>query len=311
MRRLLTAIAVLTVAGVGSAGAAITPPRNTAPPTIAGTAQQGERLTASPGTWSGTQPITFSYQWRRCNAKGASCANIVGATGKTLKLTSVDVGNTLRVRVRASNSAGVANATSAPTAVVTSSKSITLDVERSSVVYGRSVELTGSVANGQAGESVTITERQVPGVGGIQPHSIATVQTGADGSFSATVQPAIHSLYKATAGQASSNTVAVNVRPLLRLRGIARHRFLVRALAARSFVGRFAVLQRWSPRRHAWVGMRPVRFTRSGQGVDPTITSRAAFRMRSHHRRMRIRVILTTRQAAPGYITGFSNSVRI
>ena len=84
MRRLLTAIAVLTVAGVGSAGAATTPPRNTAPPTIAGTAQQGERLTASPGTWSGTQPITFSYQWRRCNAKGASCANIVGATGKTL-----------------------------------------------------------------------------------------------------------------------------------------------------------------------------------------------------------------------------------
>jgi hypothetical protein len=311
MRKLLTAIAVLTVAGVGSASAATTPPRNTAPPSIAGTAQQGEMLTASPGTWSGTQPITFSYQWRRCNAKGASCANIVGATGKTLKLTSVDVGNTLRVRVRASNSAGVANATSAPTAVVASSKSVTLDAARASVVYGRDVQLTGAVANGQAGESVTITERQLPAIGGIQPHSVATVQTGANGSFSLTVGPAIHSLYRATAGQATSNTVSVSVRPLLRLRGVGRHRFLVRALAARSFVGRLAVLQRWSPRRHTWVGMRRIRFTRSVQGVDPTITSRAAFRMRSHHRRMRIRVVLTTRQAAPGYITGFSNSVRI
>jgi hypothetical protein len=50
---------------------------------------------------------------------------------------------------------------------------------------------------------------------------------------------------------------------------------------------------------------------KSVQGVDPTITSRAMFRMRSHHHRMRMRVVLTTRQAAPGYITGFSNAVRI
>jgi hypothetical protein len=89
-------------------------------------------------------------------------------------------------------------------------------------VYGRDVQLTGSVANGQAGESVTITERQLPAIGGIQPHSVATVQTGANGSFNLTVGPAIRSLYRATAGQATSNTVSVSVRPLLRLRGVGR-----------------------------------------------------------------------------------------
>jgi Concanavalin A-like lectin/glucanases superfamily/Calcineurin-like phosphoesterase len=94
-------------------------PSNTSPPTITGTPQAGQQLTADPGTWSGTQPIAYAYQWRRCDTSGGGCADIAGATGQSYALTSADVGSTIRVAVTASNSGGSATATSAPTAPVT------------------------------------------------------------------------------------------------------------------------------------------------------------------------------------------------
>jgi hypothetical protein len=93
-------------------------PKNTATPTISGTPTVGQTLTANPGNWSGTQPISFAYQWGRCNKSGGGCSSISGATGRTYKLQSADAGNTIRVRVTASNSAGSTQVLSSPTAIV-------------------------------------------------------------------------------------------------------------------------------------------------------------------------------------------------
>ena len=94
-------------------------PRNVQPPTIAGNPIVGATQTADPGTWSGTQPISFTYQWRACNANGGNCSSIADATARTYVARQSDVGRTLRVRVTARNSVGTDAANSAPTAVVT------------------------------------------------------------------------------------------------------------------------------------------------------------------------------------------------
>jgi len=96
-----------------------TAPSNALQPTVSGTARDGSTLTASPGSWNGTQPLTYAYQWQRCNASGASCAAIGGATAATYAIAAADVGSTLAVTVTASNSAGSASASSAASAVVT------------------------------------------------------------------------------------------------------------------------------------------------------------------------------------------------
>src|SRR4029077_2503374 len=102
----------------GSSTTTATAPANTSPPTITGTAQQGLTLNAGPGTWSGTQPINYTYQWQRCDSSGANCSPISGVTAPTYTPSSADVGSTLEVTVSASNMAGSATASSVPTAVV-------------------------------------------------------------------------------------------------------------------------------------------------------------------------------------------------
>jgi parallel beta-helix repeat protein len=101
------------------APATVSPPANTQAPAVFGTARSGEQLTASSGAWSGTP--TFAYSWQRCDRNGGACA-ATSTTGPVLTLTNADVGYTLRVVVRAQNSAGGASATSAQSAVVQARK---------------------------------------------------------------------------------------------------------------------------------------------------------------------------------------------
>jgi hypothetical protein len=118
----LLVLALTTIAGTGVAAPAAQAayaPTNSAAPTISGTPQVGQTLTASPGTWNSDTTPTYAYQWQRCDTAGNNCAAITGATAQTYTLQSADVDKTLRVVVTASNSSGSGSATSAQTAVVT------------------------------------------------------------------------------------------------------------------------------------------------------------------------------------------------
>ena len=100
-----------------------TGPTNTGLPTVSGTAQQGDTLTTSTGSWSGS-PTSYSYQWEDCNSQGASCSNISAATSSSYRLTSSDLAHTIRSVVVATNARGSASATSNQTAAVATSGSV-------------------------------------------------------------------------------------------------------------------------------------------------------------------------------------------
>ena len=114
----LTLVAAFPAVGGGAPGRAQAAPVNTSPPTTSGERREGLRVHAQPGSWTGTQPISFAYQWLRCNQQGRACTAIAGATGQAYRLTGNDVGHKLRVRVRARNNDGTAVATSAPTRTI-------------------------------------------------------------------------------------------------------------------------------------------------------------------------------------------------
>jgi Big-like domain-containing protein/calcineurin-like phosphoesterase family protein len=131
--------------GGGGGGPAVAP-ANTAPPTIGGAAQAGLPLTATVGSWTGTEPLDFAYEWQRCDGTGSAC-NPVGGTGPAVYIPgTADVGSTFRVLVTAKNTAGAASALSAATPVVTAAPPTTGDPV---------VAAAGDIASSGSGDTAT------------------------------------------------------------------------------------------------------------------------------------------------------------
>jgi len=75
-------------------------PTNTVPPVISGTAERGETLTSTTGTWTGTGTITFAYQWTR------NGADISGATSSTYTLVADDDNANMVCKITATDDEG-------------------------------------------------------------------------------------------------------------------------------------------------------------------------------------------------------------
>jgi hypothetical protein len=88
-------------------------PVNTVLPSISGAPVVNAVLTANRGTWSPSSHLKYRYQWL------AGGTAIPGATRRTYRVNTVDVGKTIAVRVTVTRGSRTASATSAPTASVT------------------------------------------------------------------------------------------------------------------------------------------------------------------------------------------------
>jgi hypothetical protein len=124
-RMLVVSVTASNDAGTGVALSAPTalvgsgaPPAATSQPTTLGGFNQGLTLTIGPGVWSGDTPISYAYQWQRCNPSTQVCTTIPGATGSSYVLAGADVGFELRALVTATNDAGSAQTPSELTGVI-------------------------------------------------------------------------------------------------------------------------------------------------------------------------------------------------
>jgi hypothetical protein len=80
-------------------------------PSITGSSKDGQLLTVGTGTWKGTQPQSYAYQWQACSKSGA-CSDIEGATGASYRVATAQIGKKLRAIVTATNAAGEASTAS-------------------------------------------------------------------------------------------------------------------------------------------------------------------------------------------------------
>jgi len=123
--------------GVSGGGAA---PSNTVAPAITGTAQTGQTLTCSNGTWTNT-PTSYTRQWKR------NGTNISGATSSTYVLQGADEGQSIKCTVTATNASGSASADSntvTPTAASSAGDDIYVRVSGAWVATNQKVRVSGA-----------------------------------------------------------------------------------------------------------------------------------------------------------------------
>jgi hypothetical protein len=128
-------------------------PLNTTAPLLEGSATVGESLMVTQGAWTGEQPISYSYEWMRCNEDGEECSAIGGANEASYIPTEADLGSALRAEVTATNTDGSAEAASSLSEAIDAAGPPSLDGEEPAItgeaqagqpVYAQTGQWTGT-----------------------------------------------------------------------------------------------------------------------------------------------------------------------
>jgi plastocyanin len=182
---------------------------------------------------------------------------------------------------------------------------VVLQASSSTVLEGGTVTLSGTVAGGTSGQSVTIVAQPV----GMAQQTIA-VSTDANGAFSVRVVPLIGTTYQALVKSTQSNTVraqsstvTIQVSPRVTLHRVAVGRFAVVVVDANPVAGNLVYLTRWLPTQHRWITLTSAPLRAGSTGT----TFSAAFHVRLRH--LRLRVYVPQAHAGAGYVAGYSNAL--
>jgi len=182
---------------------------------------------------------------------------------------------------------------------------IVLQASRTTVLAGGGVTLTGSVAGGTPGQTVSIVVQPAG-----QAQQVTDVTTDSSGAFSLNVNPAIGTSYQAVvkAGQsgtvrAQSQAVTVQVVPQVTLRRLGVGRYAAFVTEMNAVAGNYVYITRWMPTQHRWILLTKVT-------LHSTATSNVfstGFIERTRH--LRLRIYLPAAQAGNGYLAGYSSAL--
>jgi plastocyanin len=162
------------------------------------------------------------------------------------------------------------------------------------VTFGTAVTLSGQINSKRAGEQVLLTHQPW---GQVSPIVLATVMTGADGTFSLVTKPRILTSYQASWKTAKSLVVTTAVAPSISFGRSTG--FVTRVYAGRSMARKQVQLQRLS-RFGQWVTIKMV-------ALD--LNSRARFRAPLPIGVHRLRIAMSVNQAGVGYLAAFSREI--
>jgi phosphodiesterase/alkaline phosphatase D-like protein len=269
------------------------------PTVITGTAQG---VASTSATLTGQlDPLGRSTSWyfeygtttRYGSRSSTRSENGTGIRGVSAAVSGLQAGTTYHFRLVASSSAGTTRGLDG--SFRTPAAGVTLNQPAALTTFGRAVTLSGTVAGGQSGVSVTVLAQAF---GDPSFRTIATVRSGAGGGWIYTARPTIRTAYQASANGATSRTVTVAVRPAVSI-GAGRLRISTHVSAGSSLAGHYVQLQRLSGAR--WVTVRRARLSSSASA-----TFRAAVLPRG---RSTIRIAMSVNQSGPGYLAGFSRAV--
>jgi hypothetical protein len=185
--------------------------------------------------------------------------------------------------------------------------SLTLVANAPTVLYGKSVTLSGVLTPAKANQQITV---QALACGSTKAVNIARVKTAANGSYTTTASPTVATSYQATQKATKSAPFMVNVKPIVVIKRVKRGSFVANLTAGIDLKGKTVLFQRYAAARKRWVQVKKVTLTTSTPGPQkPTVISSASFKARVA-KRARVRLLFSKAQAAPCYVSATSNVVR-